>query len=148
METTNSHEAKTQLSRLVEKAAAQPEKLSTAALTFIEAPENQLVFSAVSVWDMAIKAGFGREDFVVEPGVIRCGPLDNGYEELPISSAHAVALSGLPAIHKDPFDRILAAQAQVEGILLVTRCRSSNLWVLRAWIPRAWVLAAACLPGR
>ena len=101
-------------------AAGQPEKLSTAALALIEAPENQLLFSAASLWEIAIKAGLGREDFVVEPGLIRRGLLDNGYEELPVSSAHAVALTRLPAIHKDPFDRILVAQAQVEGIVLVT----------------------------
>jgi PIN domain nuclease of toxin-antitoxin system len=101
-------------------AAAQPEKLSAAALALIEAPENQLLFSAASLWEIAIKAGLGRDDFVVEPGLIRRGLLDNGYEELPVNSAHAVALTGLPAIHKDPFDRILVAQAQVEGILLLT----------------------------
>ncbi len=101
-------------------AAGQPEKLSVAALTLIEAPENQLMFSAASLWEITIKAGLGREDFVVEPGLVRRGLLDNGYEELAVSSAHAVALTVLPAIHKDPFDRILVAQAQVEGIVLVT----------------------------
>ena len=101
-------------------AAGQPEKLSTAALALIEAPENQLFFSAASLWEIAIKTGLGREDFVVEPGLVRRGLLDNGYNEVPVSSAHAVALTGLPAIHKDPFDRILVAQAQVEGIVLVT----------------------------
>ena len=101
-------------------AAGQPEKLSTAALALIEAPENQLLFSAASLWEIAIKTGLGREDFVAEPGLLRRGLLDNGYEELPVSSAHAVALTGLPAIHKDPFDRILVAQAQVEGVVLVT----------------------------
>lgn len=101
-------------------AAGQPEKLSPAALTLIEAPENQPVFSAASLWEIAIKSNLGREDFVVEPKLIRRGLLDNDYEELPVNSAHAVALMELPPIHKDPFDRILIAQAQVEGILLVT----------------------------
>ena len=101
-------------------AAGQPEKLSTAALALIEAPENQLLFSAASLWEIAIKAGLGRDDFMVEPGLVRRGLLDNGYEELAVSSAHAVALTGLPDIHKDPFDRILVAQAQIEGIVLVT----------------------------
>jgi len=101
-------------------AAGQPEKLSVAALAFIREPDNQLVFSAASIWEIAIKTGLAREDFVVEPGLMRRGLLDNGYEELPVSSAHAVALRGLPMIHKDPFDRILVAQAQVEGIVLVT----------------------------
>lgn len=101
-------------------AAGQPEKLSSAAVALIEAPENQLLFSAASLWEIAIKAGLGREDFVVEPGLLRRGLLDNGYEELSVSSAHAVALTGLPAIHRDPFDRILVAQALVEGMVLVT----------------------------
>lgn len=101
-------------------AAGQPEKLSTEALALIEAPENELLFSAASLWEIATKTGLGRKDFVVEPGVIRRGLLDNGYDELPISSAHAVALMSLPPVHKDPFDRMLVAQAQVEGILLVT----------------------------
>ena len=101
-------------------AAGQPEKLSSTALALIEAPENQLLFSAASLWEIAIKASLGRRDFVVEPGLVRRGLLDNGYDELPVCSAHAVALVGLPAIHKDPFDRILVAQAQVEGIVLVT----------------------------
>ena len=105
---------------LLLRAAAQPKKLSPAALALIEAPENELMFSAASLWEIAIKAGLGRQDFVVEPGLIRRGLLDNGYDELPVSSAHAVALTRLPAIHKDPFDRILVAQAQVEGIVLVT----------------------------
>jgi PIN domain nuclease of toxin-antitoxin system len=52
--------------------------------------------------------------------LLRRGLLDNGYQELPITSAHAVAVDGLPAIHKDPFDRILVAQAIVEGITLLT----------------------------
>ena len=105
---------------LLLSAAGQPEKLSTSALALIESSENQLLFSAASLWEIAIKASLGRKDFVVEPGLMRRGLLDNGYDELPVSSAHAVALTGLPAIHKDPFDRILVVQAQVEGIVLVT----------------------------
>ena len=62
-------------------AAGQPEKLSPAALTLIEAPENQPVFSAASLWEIAIKSNLGREDFVVEPKLIRRGLLDNDYEE-------------------------------------------------------------------
>ncbi|WP_322616559.1 type II toxin-antitoxin system VapC family toxin [Pseudomonas sp. BIC9C] len=54
------------------------------------------------------------------PRVLRRGLLDNGYSELPIASEHAVAIDGLPPIHQDPFDRILVAQAMVEGITLLT----------------------------
>jgi PIN domain nuclease of toxin-antitoxin system len=56
----------------------------------------------------------------VDPRVLRRGLLDNGYGELPITSAHAVAICTLPPLHKDPFDRILVAQAMVEGITLLT----------------------------
>jgi PIN domain nuclease of toxin-antitoxin system len=67
-----------------------------------------------------IKRGLGRDDFQVEPRLLRRGVLDNGNFELPITSPHAVALDSLPPIHKDPLDRILVAQATVEGIALLT----------------------------
>jgi PIN domain nuclease of toxin-antitoxin system len=62
----------------------------------------------------------GRDDFKVDGRLLRRGLLDNGYSELPIGSEHVVAIDNLPPIHKDPFDRILVAQAQVEGITLLT----------------------------
>ena len=101
-------------------AAGQPEKLSVEARELLEDPENALSFSAASLWEVAIKAGLGRADFRVDPRLLRRGLLDNGYGEIPVCSAHAVALDNLPSIHKDPFDRILVAQAKVEGIVLVT----------------------------
>jgi PIN domain nuclease of toxin-antitoxin system len=82
--------------------------------------ENERMFSAASFWEIAIKRGFGRNDFQVDPRLLRRGLLDNGYSELPIGSDHAVAIDGLPPLHKDPFDRILVAQAIVEGITLLT----------------------------
>jgi PIN domain nuclease of toxin-antitoxin system len=101
-------------------AAGQPEQLSPAARKLLDEPENELVFSAASLWEIAIKSALGREDFQVEPRVLRRGLLDNGYIELPVSSQHAVNIDGLPAIHKDPFDRLLLAQAQTEGMILLT----------------------------
>jgi PIN domain nuclease of toxin-antitoxin system len=86
-------------------------------------PENDLYFSASSIWEVAIKHGLGRADFKAPPGLLRRTLLDDGYEELPILGQHAVALSSLPPIHKDPFDRILIAQAMVEGITLLTADR-------------------------
>ena len=83
-------------------------------------PLNQPVFSAASIWEVAIKNGLGRNDFQIDPGVLRRGLLDNGYLELPVSSAHAAAVVGLPPLHKDPFDRLLVAQSLVEGITLLT----------------------------
>ena len=66
------------------------------------------------------QAGLGRDDFQVEPRLLRRGLSDNGYSELAITSEHAIAIDLLPPIHKDPFDRILVAQSMVEGITLLT----------------------------
>lgn len=100
--------------------AGQPERLSRKARELIEAEENDLFFSSGSLWEIVIKRGLGREDFKVDARVLRRGLFDNGYNELPIASDHVVASEILPMIHKDPFDRILIAQAQVEGITLLT----------------------------
>jgi PIN domain nuclease of toxin-antitoxin system len=78
------------------------------------------MFSVVSLWEISIKRTLGRADFRVEPAMLRRGLLDNGYDELAIRGEHAVALAGLPSIHKDPFDRMLVAQAMVEGVVLLT----------------------------
>jgi PIN domain nuclease of toxin-antitoxin system len=101
-------------------AAGQPDQLSAAARSLLDDPQNELLFSSASLWEVAIKRGLGRSDFRVDPRLLRRGLLDNGYSELPITSEHAVAVDGLPPIHKDPFDRILVAQAMVEGIALIT----------------------------
>jgi PIN domain nuclease of toxin-antitoxin system len=101
-------------------AAGRADRLSAEARSLIEAEENELFFSAANLWEIVIKRGLGREDFKVDARLLRRGLLDNGYSELPVGSEHVVAIEGLPPIHKDPFDRILLAQAQVEGITLVT----------------------------
>ena len=101
-------------------AAGQVEKLPIAALGLIEDPRNELLFSAASLWEITIKRGLGREDFRVDPHLLRRGLLDNGYAELPVTGVHALAVDTLPPIHKDPFDRMLIAQARVEDMSLVT----------------------------
>ena len=101
-------------------AANEPERMSKATRSLFENPEHELVFSAVSLWEIAIKTGRGRIDFRVDAGLLRRSLFDNGYAELPMTGAHAAALTVLPAIHKDPFDRMLVAQATVEGLTLVT----------------------------
>lgn len=101
-------------------AAAQPERLSAEARDVLEDLATEPVFSAASIWEVAIKQGLGRDDFQVDPRILRRGLLDNGYIELPITSEHAVALVDLPPIHKDPFDRLLIAQAITSGIELLT----------------------------
>lgn len=101
-------------------AAGEPQRLSRKARRLLDDPDSQLWFSAVSLWEVAIKHGLGREDFRVDPRRLRRGLIDNGWRELTISSEHAVATLDLPPLHKDPFDRMLVAQAQVEGLALVT----------------------------
>jgi PIN domain nuclease of toxin-antitoxin system len=101
-------------------AAGQPERLSAAARRQINNSKNELFFSAASLWEITIKSSLGRDDFRVEPRVLRRGLLDNGYVELPVTSEHAVNVGTLPPLHKDPFDRLLVAQALVEGITLLT----------------------------
>jgi len=101
-------------------AAGQPERLPVGARTAIDDARNQLMFSAASLWEIAIKSGLGRTDFRADARLLRRGLLDNGYDELAITSEHAVAITSLPPIHKDPFDRLLVAQSAVEGILLLT----------------------------
>ena len=101
-------------------SAGEPKKLPKSARALIDNPENELLFSVASLWEIAIKARLGRRDFKVDVRLLRRGLLDNGYGELPILSDHVVAVESLPALHKDPFDRMLVAQATVEGITLLT----------------------------
>ncbi len=101
-------------------AAGMPERLTKTARALIEDEENQLIFSTASLWEIAIKHGLGRADFRAELALLRRGLLDNGYQELAITGAHAVAVEGLPALHRDPFDRMLIAQANAAGALLLT----------------------------
>ncbi|MGI8992403.1 MAG: type II toxin-antitoxin system VapC family toxin [Bryobacteraceae bacterium] len=101
-------------------AAGQPDRLPGPARKLLDNSENELLFSAASLWEIAIKRGLGREDFRVEPRLLRRGLLDNGYSELAITSEHAVGLDILPPIHKDPFDRMLVAQALAAGVTLLT----------------------------
>ena len=101
-------------------AAGVPERLPDDVRALLEDQDAKLFFSAASLWEVAIKSGLGRADFRVDPRVLRRGLLENGYVELAVTGAHAVAVDLLPPIHKDPFDRLLIAQAGVEGLTLVT----------------------------
>ncbi len=101
-------------------AAADPDRIPDDARNLIDTNDNELFFSAASIWEITIKHGLGRNDFQVDVQQLYDGLLDNGYIELPIQSRHAIAIESLPLIHKDPFDRILIAQSTVEGITLLT----------------------------
>lgn len=101
-------------------AASNADRLPAEARALMEAPRNELLFSAASILEVVIKRGLGRDDFRVDPPLLRRKLLQNAYSELPVTSEHAVAVYGLPPIHRDPFDRILVAQATIEGMTLLT----------------------------
>lgn len=101
-------------------AAGLPDRLPGVARALIEDPGNVLAFSAASLWEVVIKAGLGRADFQADPRRLRRGLLDAGYREMPVTGEHAIAVGRLPALHKDPFDRLLVAQAETEGATLLT----------------------------
>lgn len=110
-------------------AGYAPERLSAKARGLIEDTDNELLFSAISIAEVAIKFARGLPDFRVEPNILRQQLIDNGYKELALSSSHAVAVASLPSLHKDPFDRLLLAQARVEGIFLMTADRAMRGYV-------------------
>ena len=83
-------------------------------------PEQTLAFSAASLWEIVIKRSLRRRSFEVDPRALRRGLLDSGYREIPVLSEHALAVERLPPLHKDPFDRLLIAQAEIEGTTLLT----------------------------
>ena len=92
-------------------AAAMPVRLPPRARGILDDAGNDIIFSVGSIWEVAIKNGLGRDDFQVDPALLRMGLLDAGYRELPISGGHVTAFGNLPPIHRDPFDRPLIAQA-------------------------------------
>jgi PIN domain nuclease of toxin-antitoxin system len=101
-------------------AAGEPEKLSESGRTLLMTSGNNLFFSAASIWEIVIKLGLGREDFKVDPYRLRKMLIAHGYAELVVTTEHALKVSSLPFLHKDPFDRLLIAQARTEGMLLLT----------------------------
>jgi PIN domain nuclease of toxin-antitoxin system len=95
-------------------------RLPRIALRLFSDPANELVFSVASIWEISIKHAKGLKSFHAHPGTVWEGLLDNGYIELPVLGKHAAEVNALPFIHKNPFDRLLIAQAIVEGITLLT----------------------------
>jgi PIN domain nuclease of toxin-antitoxin system len=101
-------------------AAAGDERLTAQTRALLLDPANALWFSAASIWEVAIKRGLDRPDFRTDPGVLRAGLLGNGYGELAVDGRHCLPLASLPPLHADPFDRLLVAQSQAEGMTLIT----------------------------
>ena len=115
--------------------AGEPNRLTPATIALIDTPENQLFFSVVSLWEIIIKSGLGRSDFQLDAKLLRYGLLNNGYTELYITSDHVLAIGRLPLLHKDPFDRMLIAQAKAEDIILLTTDAAVALYPA----PISWV---------
>jgi PIN domain nuclease of toxin-antitoxin system len=101
-------------------AAGMPDKLSDSARKLLIEEDSKLFFSAASLWEIVIKRGIGRDDFRVDPHRLLKMLLQNGYSELPVTAEHVLRVDTLPPLHKDPFDRILIAQARSEAMLLLT----------------------------
>ena len=112
-------------------AAADPARLSAAAAEAIRDPENDVYVSAVTAWEVAIKRAVGRLRF---PDVDRELLSSLRFAELPISLDHAAEAGRLPPHHRDPFDRMLIAQARVDGLVVVSADRSFEPYeVARRW---------------
>jgi PIN domain nuclease of toxin-antitoxin system len=105
---------------LVVWAAYAPAKLPRLARDHLDHAATTPVVSVVTIWEVAIKAARGRADFEADPHVLRRAMADHGWEELPVTGEHALAVTALPALHGDPFDRMLVAQATAEGMPLLT----------------------------
>ena len=101
-------------------AMGQPERLDPALVRLLEDPMNTPVFSVASLWELVIKRGLDRPDFRLEPPLLRQALLEAGWRELPVEAHHVLVVGQLPALHRDPFDRLLLAQAQADGLLLIT----------------------------
>ena len=101
-------------------AASASKRLPAEVRRRLDDPAETLVFSAASLWEIAIKTALDRPDFRVDGAQLRAACLAAGYVELPVSGLHALGVSDLPPLHRDPFDRILVAQSRAEGLTLLT----------------------------
>ena len=101
-------------------ALAEPHRLDAETRATIEGRDTEVLFSAASIWEIAIKYGLGRSDFAFDPAEITRAALDTGFAELVVRSNAAALVGRLPLLHRDPFDRVLVAQAIVEPATLYT----------------------------
>lgn len=100
--------------------AREPNKLSKQIIEILENLDNQIYFSSINLWEIALKNSLGKSGFQYDVVKLKILLLENGFLELPVTSNHAPAIATLPFIHKDPFDRMLIAQAMTENICLIT----------------------------
>lgn len=95
-----------------------PEKLNQKCIDVITSFDNEVFFSSASIWEVAIKSDLGIIN--LKPKILRKELLNNGFKELYVKGEHAMNLSTLPDMHKDPFDRILVSQSKVEKMTFIT----------------------------
>ena len=101
-------------------ALGDPARLDAATRAVFEDGGNEVFFSAASIWEIAIKAWLGRADFRQRPGDVAQSARETGFVELPVHSDAAARVESLPLLHRDPFDRLLVAQAMAGSLLLYT----------------------------
>ncbi len=98
----------------------QSERISAATLELLDNEDNQLLFSSICIWEVSVKYALKRPDFLVDPAILRQALQSRGDVEVPVRSEHALVVGELPLIHRDPFDRMLVAQARHENLILLT----------------------------
>jgi len=101
-------------------ASARSRRLPKEARRILENPRNEVHFSAVSLWEIAIKLGLRRSDFRADLSLLRPALSEMGFVELPVTGVHAERLVDVAPIHQDPFDRMLVAQSLSEPLILLT----------------------------
>ena len=104
---------------LIWAAGALP-RLPARVAALFEEEGSTVVFSAASIWEVAIKSTLRRPDFHVDPLALRDGLLAARCEEMPVTGPHGAAVAALARLHGDPFDRLMIAQARVEGLPFLT----------------------------
>jgi PIN domain nuclease of toxin-antitoxin system len=112
-------------------ALVDPDKVPGPMRRIVEDTENRVWFSAASIWEIAIKHSLAKADFAVEPATIWKAARETGIEELAVTAEHAVGVDALPWLHKDPFDRLLVAQARAASMKLLSVDPQVNAYFVR-----------------
>ena len=107
-------------SNILLAALIAPDTLPAEVQAQLSDPANAILFSADSIWEIAIKRSLGREAFNFRPEDIQQLALETGFAELPVISNHCHRIADLPWHHRDPFDRLLISQAQAIPAYLLT----------------------------
>lgn len=101
-------------------AWGKTENLSSQAVELLDDPHNELYFSLASLWEIAIKSSLGKPDFEVDVAALEQGLISVGCRAVAIELPHILKQAQLPFIHRDPFDRLLLAQAEIENLFFIT----------------------------